>query len=100
MSRRTSIEQALRHLAPRVPAHECGAILDQAEDSPGLRTASPEKAAWLSMVAYIRHTLTDYDALLDEGYDRDAARHFVLRDMNAILTEWGVRHLLAEDEPS
>jgi hypothetical protein len=51
--------------------------------------ASPEAAAWLSITAYIRHRLTDYDSLLDEGYDVDSARFFILDDMNAILEEWG-----------
>ena len=29
-SRRRAIESALRHLAPRIPAHEFGAIVDHA----------------------------------------------------------------------
>ncbi len=56
--------------------------------------ASPETAAWLSMVAYIRHVLTDYDTLLEEGYDQDSARHFVMADMEAVLKDWGVRRPL------
>lgn len=51
-------------------------------------------AIWLAAVAHIRHVHTEYDALLDEGYERDAARHFVLEDINAKLTEWrGTRFL-------
>jgi hypothetical protein len=89
--RRESIEAALRRLAPAIPDHECSAIVDHAMDSRGLRTASPETAAWLSMVAYIRHQLTEYDDLLAQGYDTDSARFFVLDDINAILGEWKVR---------
>ena len=74
MPTRSAIEAALRHLAPRIPAHEFGAVVDHALDSPGLRNASSENAAWLSLVAYVRHTLTDYDALLAQGYDQDSAR--------------------------
>ena len=91
MPPRASIELALRYLAPRMPAHEFAAVVDHALDSPGLRTASPENAAWLSLVAYARHATTDYDDLLARGYDRDSARHFIADDMRKVLAEWGVR---------
>ena len=97
MNRRASIEAALRHLAPRIPKHEFGAVLDHALDSPGLQTAGPEAAAWLSLVAYARHMFTDYDALLIEGYDVESARHYVLDQMSSVLTEWGVRRRIADE---
>ncbi|MCC5976726.1 MAG: DUF2293 domain-containing protein [Salinarimonas sp.] len=87
--RRERIGQALERLAPDIPRFEREAILDHAIDSPGLARADPENAAWLSMVAYIRHVLTDYDALLAEGFDQDAARFFVLDEINDYLAEWG-----------
>ena len=59
------------------PPHERMAVVDHAVDSRGLSTASSETAAWLSLVAYVRHTFTEYDELLAEGYDADSARHFV-----------------------
>lgn len=89
--RRAAIAAALSRLAPRVPAFERDAILDHAVDSPGLRTASPEAAAWLSLVAHARHVHTEYQDLLDDGYDADAARHFVLDDLNRVLAEWGCK---------
>lgn len=99
MNRREAIESAVRILAPRIPRHEFEVVTDHALGSRGLHTASPEAAAWLSLVSYIRHRLTDYDSLLDEGYDQDSARFFVLDDMNAILEGWGSpRRVEAEDE--
>jgi hypothetical protein len=98
MSRRTDIEAALRHLAPKIPPHEFGAVVDHALDSGGLRSASPEAAAWLSLVAYVRHTLTDYDERVDEGYDRDSARFFVADEINAVLEGWGAKRRLSEEE--
>ena len=95
--RREAIEAALRHLAPKIPAHEFGAVVDHALDSEGLKSAAPEMAAWLSLVAYARHVFTDYDALLTQGYDRDSARHFVSGEMEAVLKEWGVRRPLGSD---
>jgi hypothetical protein len=97
MSRRAAVEAALRHLAPRIPKHEFGAVVDHALDSAGLHTAAPDTAAWLSLVAYVRHVLTDYDALLAEGYDVDSARFFVLDKITAVLAEWGVRRPVVED---
>ena len=97
-NKRTAIEAVLRRLAPRMPPHEFGAVTDHALDSPGLRSAPAETAAWLSLVAYARHVHTDYDSLLEQGYDRDSARYFVAADMEAILREWGVRRPLLPEE--
>ena len=95
---RPAIEAALRRIAPKLPPHEFGAVVDHALDSKGLRNAAPETAAWLPLVAYVRHVFTDYDELLTQGYDRDSARHFVAGDMTATLTEWGVRRTLGDDD--
>jgi hypothetical protein len=97
-SRRKAIESALRHLVPRVPVHEFGAIADHALDSERLKSASPEAAAWLSLVAYVRHVFTEYDALLTQGYDRDSARFFVADEMAAVLKEWRARRSLGVDD--
>ncbi len=68
-------------------------------DSPGLRTASAETAAWLSMTAYTRHVLTEYDDLLAQGYDQESARFFVAAEIDAHLAEWGVRRKVGGDPP-
>ncbi len=94
MAKRSDIEEALRRLAPKIPPHEFGAVIDHARDSAGLKAASAESAAWLSLVAYLRHAFTDYDELLAQGYDRDSARFFVADDMAALLEDWGVRRKL------
>jgi hypothetical protein len=98
LPKRTEIETALRRLAPRMPPHEFGAVVDHALDSRGLRASAPETAAWLSLVAYARHAFTDYDDLLAQGYDQDSARHFVAAEIDALLGEWGVKRRLAADE--
>ena len=97
--RRRSVEAALRHLAPRLPRFEFGAAVDHALQSPGLATAVPETAAWLSLVAVIRHTLTEYDALLAEGYDVESARFFVRDAIVDRLRAWGVKRQLPADDP-
>lgn len=98
MAKRGDIEIALRRLAPRIPAHEFAAVVDHAVDSPGLKPASPETAAWLSLVAYVRHVFTDYDELLGQDYDQDSARHFVADEIAAVLNDWGVRRRLSADD--
>ena len=98
MAKRGEIEIALRRLAPRIPAHEFAAVVDHAVDSPGLKSASPETAAWLSLVAYVRHVFTDYDELLGQDYDQDSARHFVADEIAAILNDWGARRRLSADD--
>jgi hypothetical protein len=40
-----ALEDALQRLAPRMPRHEAGAVLDHARLSEGLRRAAPETAA-------------------------------------------------------
>jgi len=73
-------------------------VADHAVDSRGLKAGTPESAAWLSLVAYVRHAFTDYDDLLAQGYDQDSARYFVVADMEAVLGRWGVRRRLGDDE--
>ena len=96
--RRERLDEALDHLAPRLPRFEREAIIDHALDSPGLSVADPGNAAWLAMVAYIRHVFTDYDALLAEGFDQDAARFFVIDAINDYLAEWGARRRVEGSE--
>jgi hypothetical protein len=96
--KRSEVEAALRRLAPRIPPHEFGAVVDHALDSRGLRSSAPEAAAWLSLVAYVRHALTEYDDLLTQGYDQDSARYFVAGEIESVLGEWGVRRRLGAQE--
>ena len=85
-------------MAPRMPVHEFGAVIDHAMDSPGLASATPESAAWLSLVAYTRHVFTEYDELLGQGYDQDSARHFVAEAIDEVLGQWGVRRRVTSNE--
>ncbi len=98
MSRRLLVGRQLAALAPLAPDSETGFILDHAVDSPGLRKAAPATAAWLSLIAYVRHNFTDYDAMLNDGYDVASARHFCLAEINEVLKAWGCRRLVRGDE--
>jgi hypothetical protein len=47
-----------------------------------------ESAIRLAVIAHIRHTETQYDALMAEGYDRQDARAQVKEIVNKTLTAW------------
>ena len=98
LMKRNVIEDALRRLVPKIPTHEFGAVVDHALDSRGLRNATPENATWLSLVAYVRHTLTEYDDLLAQGYDQDSARYFVADEISAVLASWSAKRTLGGEE--
>jgi hypothetical protein len=98
LAKRADIEMALRELAPRIPPYEFGVVVDHAVDSRGLAGGSAQAAAWLALVSYVRHGFTDYDALLEQGYDRDSARFFVAAEIDAVLNRWGVRRRLSSDD--
>lgn len=86
--RQKEMRKSLRALAPRIPMADAEAILAVALAG-HLRHLPPSIALWQATTTHIRHELTDYDALLDDGYDRDAARFFVAEEMNDILRDWG-----------
>jgi len=96
--RQKDMRKALRALLPRVPMRDAEAILTAALAG-HLRHLPPSIALWQATTSHIRHELTDYDMLLDDGYDRDAARYFVAGGMNDILRGWGCnREVEQEDE--
>lgn len=82
------IQENLRKLLPHAPLSDFSAIQSKAI-SGHLRHLPPSVAARLAISSHIRHTHTDYDQLLDEGYDPDSARFFVLDAINHKLRAWG-----------
>ena len=96
--RSRAVARALTLLLPMAPYSDIEAIRAASNDR-NLRTLPPSVAVWLATVAHVRHVHTDYDGLLDEGYDRDAARFFVVDRINEVLTGWRATRLLeAEGE--
>ena len=100
--RQQELRQALRRLAPLIPFADSQPVLERAAK---LTRAdlSVGAALWLALVAHLRHRHTDYDSLLAEGYDRDAARHFVVEETEEVLRRWGCARQIdveAEDKNS
>jgi hypothetical protein len=50
--------------------------------------ALDEQAITLAVTAHIRHTETEYDSLLVQGYDRFDARQVVRSQIEKILETW------------
>lgn len=98
--RQKEMRKALRNLAPRIPMSDAEAILSLAL-SGHLRHLPPSIALWQAVTSHVRHELTEYDTLLEEGYDRDAARFFIVETMNGILSGWGCnKEVTAEPDQS
>ncbi len=83
-----ALRKALRSLAPLIPYADSEPVLERAAKLTRAEL-SVGAALWLAIVAHVRHRHTDYDALLTEGYDRDAARHFVVEETETVLRRWG-----------
>lgn len=89
------IAKALTGLAPGIPYADAEAVKTNAA-SRHLRSYPPGISVWLSLVAHIRHRHTEYDTLLADGYDLESARHFVMNDINAVLTGWRATRLVRD----
>lgn len=97
--RQAAISQALERLVPMIPLEDA-LIIKSLVGRPHMRSLPAERAVWLAAVTHIRHARTDYDSLLEEGYDRDAARFFVIEEINAVLRDWQATRLLDADDES
>lgn len=95
-ARQRAVGKALSTLVPYAPLADTQKIREGANDR-SLRDLPPSVAVWLATVAHVRHVHTEYDALLEEGYDRDAARFFVVDGINRVLTSWRATRLLEPD---
>jgi hypothetical protein len=95
--RQRAIAKALTALLPMAPYADTERIRADAS-APHLKTLPPTIAVWLATVAHVRHQHTDYEKLLEEGYDRDSARFFVVDQVNQMLTHWRATRLLDPDD--
>lgn len=95
--RQAAVARALNELAPMMPLDDARAI-KALTGRPHMRSLEARNAVWLATIAHIRHVHTDYDALMEDGYDRDAARFFVLDATNDVLRRWRATRLLEADE--
>lgn len=91
------LTKLLREMLPSVTLADFQAILAITERG-HLRHLPPSIIAWQAITTHIRHNHTDYDALLDDGYDSESARHFVLNEINEKLEAWGCPKRVSTEE--
>ncbi|WP_309085260.1 DUF2293 domain-containing protein [Chelativorans sp.] len=96
-ARQRAVNKALTALLPQAPYSDTEKIRALANDRK-LRSLPPSVAVWIATVTHLRHEHSDYDQLLAEGYDRDAARFFVVDQINDVLTRWRATRLLEPDD--
>lgn len=96
-NRQRSIGKALTALLPMAPYADIEKIREMAS-ARDMRELPPSIAVWIATVTYVRHEHSSYDTLLDEGYERDAARFFVVGEINETLTRWRATRLLDEED--
>jgi hypothetical protein len=95
--RQRAIAKGLTLLIPLAPWADAEQIR-QAAGQKHLKTLPPSVALWLATIAHIRHQHTAYESLLEEGYDRDSARFFVVDEINRVLTNWRATRFLDPDD--
>ncbi len=93
--RQQSIRKALRALAPGIPLSDAEAVVTLAERR-HMKDLPPSTALWLALGSHVRHVHTDYEQLLADGYEREAARFFVADDTDDVLAGWGCQRSVAE----
>ena len=95
--RQQAIRKALRALVPGIPLSDADAVLTLAERR-HMKDLPPSTALWLSLGSHVRHVHTDYEQLLADGYEREAARFFVVEETDAVLAGWGCQRSVTELE--
>lgn len=95
--REKEVKECIRETLPHITLSDFQAIVE-ISDHGHLRHLPPSIIAWQSITTHIRHNHTEYDDLLNEGYEPEAARHFVLDKMNGILGDWGSTKLIQHEE--
>lgn len=86
--RMRQVRKTLKLMIPNASLSDFQKIMAIAEGS-HLRHLPSPILSWRSVTTHIRHNYTEYDALLEEGYDIESAKHFVLDVMNETLELWG-----------
>lgn len=91
------VRKTLKLMIPKATLYDFQKIMEIAEGS-HLRHLPSPILAWRSVTTHIRHNHTEYDALLEEGYDVESAKHYVLEAMNETLEIWGATKKITTDE--
>ncbi|KAI1809262.1 hypothetical protein GGS20DRAFT_590831 [Poronia punctata] len=83
---------------PCMPSEEVPKIINRAMKKHAGRvgrtgTMELSEKAFLAVQAHVRHTKTDYDKLLKDGTQYEAARSLILPKVREVLVQWGLKDL-------
>lgn len=81
------IQKILGDLFCAIPYYDAEQII-VATQKPHLKHLPISIATWLATIAYIRHNYTDYDNLLQDGFEKEAARYYTTQQINETLENW------------
>ncbi|MCB1422052.1 MAG: DUF2293 domain-containing protein [Nitratireductor sp.] len=95
--RERQLAEAIRLLLPRATLEAHQQVLAVAQQG-HLRHLPAGIAVWQAATTVARHEYTDYDQLLADGYEPDAARYFVLEEINEQLEAWGCLRRIGNEE--
>lgn len=73
---------------PEADAGECARHASEIGSGRVGRSSTAEDPARAAVVAFVRHNLTGYDALLESGIDREEARRIVGPQIREVLERW------------
>lgn len=87
------VADVIRRLYPAIPAGEAERVAAHAYEVGSGRVGragglSAEQKVVLAVRAHVRHEHTEYDALLDGGWDKESARERVADRIAAVLARW------------
>lgn len=97
--RMRQVRKTLKLMIPNASLYDFQKVMTIAEGS-HLRHLPSPILAWRSVTTHIRHNHTQYDALLEEGYEIESAKYFVLDLMNETLELWGATKRIEANEIS
>lgn len=89
------VKKILTNLFFAIPYYDSEQIIKNVA-KPHLKQLPSSIAVWLCVISYIRHEYTDYDNMLQNGFEKDAARHYTTQQINDILEKWQCTKKLSE----
>lgn len=93
VERKAEVKAMMLEMYPNMPPKEAGWIVDHAFEVGSGRVGRTslicmDEKIELAVQAYIRHTHTEYDSLLNDGWSREDAREAVAGDIARVLDRW------------
>jgi hypothetical protein len=76
----------------QIAEHACQKYSGRVGRSASAR-ALDEQAVRLAVIAHIRHTETEYDELLAQGYEQNDARQQIAGKVSQVMERWGLAAL-------